>query len=150
MSNLPTKVVDVTRLAEYVNKIEELSSVSKMMAPVYLRDFIIGQDVAATLLAKAVQADNKAKAALEYAESIAYLENAKAYLDLKVIKDTSEARKQYVNIDPAVIQAKDNKAMTEAMVVLLKSKLSELRQSHDTLKKITYGDGNMTPYEGMS
>ncbi len=149
MSDLPTKVVDVTRLAEYVNKIEELSSVSKMMAPVYLRDFIIGQDVAATLLAKAVQADNKAKAALEYAESIAYLENAKAYLDIKSIKDTSEARKQYVNIDPAVILAKDNKAMTEAMVVLLKSKLSELRQSHDTLKKITYGDGNMTPYEGV-
>jgi len=149
MSDLPTKVVDVTRLAEYVNKIEELSSVSKMMAPVYLRDFILGQDVAATLLAKAVQADNKAKAALEYAESIAYLENAKAYLDMKGIKDTSEARKQYVNIDPDVVKAKDNKAMTEATVVLFKSKLSELRQSHDTLKKITYGDNNMTPYEGM-
>jgi hypothetical protein len=120
-----------------------------MMAPVYLRDFIVGQDVAATLLAKAVQADNKAKAALEYAESIAYLENAKAYLDTKSIKDTSEARKQYVNIDPAVIQAKDSKAMTEAMIILLKSKLSELRQSHDTLKKIIYGDNSMTPYEGM-
>jgi hypothetical protein len=120
-----------------------------MMAPVYLRDFILGQDVAATLLAKAVQADNKAKAALEFAESTAYLENAKAYLDARGIKDTSEARKQYVNVDPAVVQAKDQKAMTEAMVVLLKSKLSELRQSHDTLKKITYGDNSMTPYEGM-
>lgn len=149
MSDLPTKVVDVTQLAEYVNKIEELSSVSKMMAPVYLRDFIIGQDVAATLLAKAVQADNKAKAALEFAESTAYLENAKAYLDAKGIKDTSEARKQYVNIDPKVLEAKDRKAMTEATVVLLKSKLSELRQSHDTLKKITYGDTSMTSYEGM-
>lgn len=149
MSDLPAKVMDVTRLAEYINKIEELSSVSKMMAPVFLRDFIVGQDVAATLLAKAVQADNKAKAALEYAESIAYLEKAKTYLDLKGIKDTSEARKQYVNIDSNVVSAKDHKSMTEAMVVLLKSKLSELRQSHDTLKKITYGDSHMTPYEGM-
>ena len=146
---LPVKAMDVTRLAEYINKIEDMASISKMIAPVYLRDFIIGQDVAATLLAKAVQADNKAKAALEYAESIAYLENAKTYLDLKGIKDTSEARKQFVNIDPEVVKAKDHKSMTEAMVVLLKSKLSELRQSHDTLKKITYGDSNMTPFEGM-
>lgn len=148
MSDLPIKV-DITQLAEYVNKIEDLASISKMMAPSYLRDFIVGQDRAAALLAKAVQVDNKAKAALEFAESTAYLENAKAFLDAKGIKDTSEARKQYVNIDPIVVEAKDRKAMTEAMVVLLKSKLSELRQAHDTLKKITYGDSNMTPYEGM-
>lgn len=149
MTDLPAKVVDITRLAEYVSKIEELSSISKMMAPVYLRDFIIGQDVATTLLAKAVKADSKAKAKLEYAESIAYLENAKTYLENKGIKDTSEARKQFVNIDPDVIEAKDNKAQTEAMVVLLKGKCAELRMAHDDLKKITYGDTNMTSYEGM-
>lgn len=148
MSDLPVKV-DITQLAEYTNKIEDMASISKMMAPVYLRDFIVGQDRAAMLLAKAVQADNKAKAALEYTESIAYLENAKAYLEAKGIKDTSEARKQYVNIDPEVVRTKDQKAMTEAMVILLKSKLSELRQAHDTLKKITYGDTQMTSYEGM-
>lgn len=149
MSDLPAKVLDITQLAEYTNKVEELSSVSKMMAPVYLRDFIIGQDVATNLLAKAVRFDAKAKARLEYVESIAYLENAKAYLDSKGIKDTSEARKQYVNIDPDVVEAKDKKAMTEAMVILLKGKCSELRMAHDDLKKITYGDSNMTPYEGM-
>jgi hypothetical protein len=149
MSNLTTKVVDITQLAEYVNKIEELSSVSKMMAPVYLRDFIIGQDVAITLLAKAVQADNKAKAALEYAESIAYLENAKAYLDAKGIKDTSESRKQYINIDPNVIEAKERKSLTEAMVVLLKGKTQELRMAHDDLKRITYDTSNATNWEGM-
>ena len=149
MSELPAKVVDITQLAEYVNKIEELSSISKMMAPVYLRDFIVGQDIATTLLAKAVKIDSKAKAKLEYLESIAYLENAKAYLDNKSIKDTSEARKQYVNIDPDVVQAKDTKAQTEAMVILLKGKCGELRMAHDDLKKIAYGDTNMTPYEGM-
>lgn len=149
MSDLPDKVVDLTQLATYTNKIAELASVSKMLAPVYLRDFILGQDVAATLLAKAVQADSRAKAHLEYAESIAYLENAKTYLDLKGIKDTSEARKQFVNIDPEVLKAKDSKSRTEAFVVLLKSKLNELRQSHDDLKKIAYGDQHMTSYEGM-
>jgi len=31
----------------------------------------------------------------------------------------------------------------------LKSKLSQLRQAHDDLKKIAYGDQNLTSYEGM-
>lgn len=149
MSDLPARAVDITQLAEYFNKIEELSSVSKMMAPVFLRDFIIGQDIATALLAKAIKADGKAKAKLEYLESIAYLENAKAYLDAKGIKDTSEARKQYVNIDPNVVEAKDQKAQTEAFVVLLKGKVSGLKQAHDDLKKVTYADTNMTDYEGM-
>ena len=149
MSDLPERVVDITQLAQYTNKIEELSSVSKMMAPVYLRDFIIGQDVATALLAKAIKADAKAKAKLEYQQSIAYLENAKVYLEAKGIKDTSEARKQYVDIDPEVVDAKDRKAQTEALVVLLKGKCAELRQAHDDLKRITYSDMNLTPYEGM-
>src|ERR1035437_9747384 len=102
MSDLPEKV-DITRLAVYVNKIEELSSINKMMAPRYLQDFIIGQDVAANPLAKAIQRDSKAKARLEYVESIAYLEKTKEYLDAHSIKDTSEARKQYVNIDQDVV-----------------------------------------------
>ena len=148
MSNLPEKV-DITRLAPYVNKIEELSSINKMMAPRYLQDFIIGQDVAANLLAKAIQKDSKAKARLDYVESIAYLEKAREYLEKNGIKDTSEARKQYVNINEDVQTAKDVKAGTEALVTLLKSKLSQLRQAHDDLKKIVYGDQNMTNFEGM-
>jgi hypothetical protein len=148
MSDLAERV-DVTRLATYVNKIQELSSINKTMAPVYLRDMIVGQDVAANLLAKATQSDSKAKTQLERAEAIAYLDKAREYLESKGIKDTSEARKQYVNIDIDVIAAKDQRAKTEAMVVYLKSVLSQLRQAHDDLKKITYGDQNMTPYEGM-
>lgn len=148
MSDIPVKV-DVTRLAQYVNKIQELSSINKMMAPTYLQDFIIGQDVAAGLLAKAMQADSKAKTRVEQAESIAYLDRAKDYLEQKGIKDTSEARKQYVNIDADVLKAKDERAGTEALVYLLKSKQSQLRQAHDDLKKIAYGDQNLTPYEGM-
>lgn len=144
-----TQKVDITRLAHYVNKIEELSSINKMMAPRYLQDYIMGQDVAANLLAKAIQADSKAKAKLDYVESIAYLEKAREYLEQRNIKDTSEARKQYVNIDEDVKSAKDAKANTEALVTLLKSKLSQLRQAHDDLKKIVYGDQNLTPYEGM-
>lgn len=148
MSDL-TQKVDIARLADYVNKIQELSSVNKMMAPAYLREFIVGQDVAANLLAKAMQTDSRNKARLEQVEAIAYLEKAKEWLDSRGIKDTSEARKQYVNLDEDVIAAKDMCAQTEALVSLLKSKLSQLRQAHDDLKKIAYGDQNLTPYEGM-
>ncbi len=120
-----------------------------MMGATYLRDFIEGQDVAGLLLAKAVQADIKAKARLEQAEAIAYLDYATSYLQSKNIKDSSEARKRYIDIDDSVIAAKDHKAKTEALVSLMKNKLSVLRQAHDDLKKILYGDQHMTGYEGM-
>jgi hypothetical protein len=144
-----TSNIDVTALATYLDKVHDIASINKMMGATYLRDFIEGQDVAGALLAKAVQADIRAKARLEQAEAIAYLDNAAEYLQQKNIKDSSEARKRYVDIDPDVITAKDNKAKTEALVSLMKNKLSILRQAHDDLKKILYGDQQMTQYEGM-
>jgi len=144
-----TERLDVTRLATYVNKIHELSTINKLLAPAYLKDMIVGQDVAANLLAKAIQADSRSKTQLERVEAIAYLDKAKDYLESKGIKDTNESRKQYVNIDEDVLNAKEQRAKTEAMVVYLKSVLSQLRQAHDDLKKITYGDQNMTSFEGM-
>lgn len=141
--------IDVTSLTEYLDKVKELASINKMMGANYLRDFIQGQDVAGALLAKAIQADIKAKARLEQAEAIAYLDKASDFLKEKAIKDSSEARKRYVDIDQDVLNAKDNKARTEALVSLLKNKLSILRQSHDDLKKILYGDQHMSNWEGM-
>lgn len=141
--------IDVTGLAVYLGKVKEIASINKMMGAAYLRDFIEGQDVAGQLLARAVQADIKAKAKLEQAEAIAYLDYASDYLKSKSIKDSSEARKRYVDIDSSVLEAKDNKARTEALVSLMKNKLSVLRQAHDDLKKILYGDQHMTGFEGM-
>jgi hypothetical protein len=141
--------LDVTSLARYLEKVKEIASISKMMGAVYLKDFIEGQDVAGALLARAVQADIKAKARLEQAEAIAYLDKASDYLQSKGVKDSSEARKRYVDVDEDVIAAKDQKAKTEALVSLLKNKLSILRQAHDDLKKILYGDNYQTPFEGI-
>lgn len=141
--------IDVTSLAEYLEKVKDIASINKMMGATYLRDFIEGQDLAGALLAKAIQADAKAKAKLEQVEAIAYLDKASDFLKEKNIKDSSEARKRYIDIDPDVINAKDNKAKTEALVSLLKNKLSVLRQSHDDLKKILYGDNHSTQWEGM-
>jgi hypothetical protein len=141
--------IDVTALATYLDKVKDIASINKMMGATYLRDFIEGQDVAGALLAKAVQADIRAKARLEQAEAIAYLDNASEYLQSRNIKDSSEARKRYVDVDPDVLTAKDNKAKTEALVSLMKNKVSILRQAHDDLKKILYGDQQMTNWEGM-
>lgn len=141
--------VDVTELAVYLGKVKEIASVNKMMGATYLRDFIQGQDVAGQLLARAIREDGKAKAKLEQAEAIAYLDYATDYLKSKGIKESSEARKRYVDIDDAVMTAKDKKAQTEALVSLMKSKLSILRQAHDDLKKFLYGDTHMTGFEGM-
>lgn len=141
--------IDVTQLAKYLDKVKDLASINKMMAATYLRDFIIGQDIAGQLLAKAIREDAKAKAKLEHAEAVAYLESAPVYLTSKGIKYSAEACKRYVDIDENVVLAKDKKAMTEAMVSLLKNKLSILRQGHDDLKKIVYGDTHLTGYEGM-
>lgn len=147
--NKPAVTIDVTQLAVYLDKIKDLASINKMMAATYLRDFIIGQDIAGQLLARAIREDAKAKARLEQAEAIAYLDNALDYLVSKGIKDSSEARKRYIDVDENVLLAKDKKAQTEALVSLMKNKLSVLRQGHDDLKKIVYGDTHMTAYEGM-
>lgn len=141
--------VNITQLTVYLGKVKEIASINKMMGATYLRDFIEGQDVAGELLARAIREDSKAKAKLEQAEAIAYLDYASDYLKSKEIKDSSEARKRYVDIDENVIAAKDQKASTEALVSLMKNKLSVLRQAHDDLKKILYGDTHMTGYEGM-
>lgn len=149
MPDIKPVTVDITALVHYMGKVNEIASVNKVMGAVYLRDFIEGQDVAGDLLARAIQADIRAKARLEEAEAIAYLDRASDYLKDRGLKDTSEARKMYICIDEDVKASQDVKAKTEALVVLLKNKLSVLRQAHDDLKKILYGDQHMTPYEGM-
>jgi hypothetical protein len=147
MSDLQT--VDVTALAQYLEKVGQISSVSKMMGPTLLRELIEGQDVAGAMLARAIREEGRAKARLDHAKAIAYLERSAEYLKDRGIKDTNESRKMYVDIDEDVAKALEHKNMTEAMVALLKNKLSILRQSHDDLKKILYNDTQMTNYEGM-
>lgn len=142
--------IDVTSLAQYLQKVGQLSSINKMMGPTYLKDFIEGQDVAGAMLARAIREDGKMKARLDQAKAIAFLDRSGEYLTAKGFKITDEARKRYVDLDDDVMTAADAKAQTEALVALLKNKLSILRQAHDDLKKILYGDQNMTPWEGMT
>jgi hypothetical protein len=148
---LPTinKMVDISKLIKYTKKLNDIGSISKMMAPVYISDFIQAIDVTSSMLAAAVKEDLEAKAALETAEAIAYLDKAQAYLESKGVKDSSEARKRFVDIDEDVMRCKNDKARTEALVCFLKGKLKNFQNAHDSLKKICYGDQQMTSWEGM-
>ena len=142
--------IDVTEIIEYSNKIKEIGrGFNKMTAPLFIRDFSVAYDITSNLFFEATKKDMKASAALEMAESIAYLENAGDYLKTKGIKDTADARKRYIPLDPGVIQAQDLKAETAAVLAFLKCKLQEFRSAIECVKKIAYGDNFMSPDEGM-
>ena len=141
--------IDVTKLVEYTRKIRDIGSLNKMMAPTYLRDFILAYDICGSMLAMAVRYDLDATTELETAKAIAYLDKAGDYLKDKGIKESSAARERYVAIDPHVIAASNTKAKTTALVYLLKNKLQDFRLAHDDVNKITYGDSGGSGYEGM-
>jgi hypothetical protein len=141
--------IDFQPLMEYEKKIDHLANMNKMMASTYLRDFIVAADIASQNLARAIQLNIKAKAMLDSAEAVAYLDKATDFLNAKGIKDTAEARKRYVDVDRDVLSAKDIYAKSEAVVALLKNKYSSFRMAHDDCKKIAYGDEFRTGYEGM-
>lgn len=145
--NLQT--VDVTKLVEYTRKIKDIGSLNKMMAPSYLRDFIIAYDLCGSMLAAAVRYDLDATTELETAKAIAYLDKAGDYLKDKGIKESSAARERYVAIDPDVIASSNTKAKTTALVVLLKNKLQDFRMAHDDVKKMVYSDEYQSGNEGF-
>jgi hypothetical protein len=148
MSN-ELQAIDVTRLAEFTKKIQELGSINKMMAPQYLRDFVSAMDLTSSMLSKAVKANLDAKSELEKYKAIAYLDKAEAYCNIKEIKMSNGVREMYVDIDDDVIKAKDKFAATEAMVIFLKNKHQAFRASHDDVRKMTYDVNKDTSWEGF-
>jgi len=142
--------IDITRIAEYSRKIEHIGQgFNKMTAPLYIRDFSIAYDITSNMLFEVTRKDMDADNKLQFAESIAYLENASAYLSARDIKDTAEARKRYVPTDPGVQHALAVKAETAALMIFLKTKLQEFKMAIESVKKIAYGDMYMSPDEGM-
>ena len=143
------KLVDITKLVKYTQKIKDIANLNKMLIPNYLRDFIEAIDVSSTMLSAAIQMDIKADTAVKQSEAIAFLDRAGDALKERGIRDSAEARKKYIDIDVDVLKAKDEKARTAALVVFLKNKVQEFRLCHDDVKKIGYGDQKLTNWEGM-
>lgn len=143
------KSIDMGKIAEYSNKIGDITNLSHGAANLYLKDFIVAYDLAASAFAIATKCEIKAKDYLNMQEDIAYLDKAGAYLESKGIKDTDAARKRYVNIDSEVIKAKDVYAKAQAMTLLLKNKLASFRFTYEALKKMYFNNDNQMPWEGM-
>jgi hypothetical protein len=143
--------MSLEKIAEYSEKIKDIAKgANTMLAPMMLRDFIIAMDVTTDLLAKAIRHDIRANAQLKQAEAEAYFDRAPDYLKEKGVKESSEAKKFYVPMDPLVIDAVDEKAKAEAMTTYLKNKLHEFRMAHDDVKKMAYsGDYSNSPNESM-
>lgn len=142
------RTIDVTKLVDYTRKIKDIGGLNNMMAPQYLRDFILGYDVANTMLSTAVRCEIEAKAALDRAKAIAYLDKASSYCKDNGIKISNGVREQYVELDPDVATARNVYAKSVAMVTFLKNKLQEFRMAHDDVKKMVYSDSYQTPNEG--
>ena len=145
------KTIDVTRLVVYTKKIQEIGQgFNPLLAPIFIRDFIMAYDLTNIYLSEATKADVRADSAIKHAESIAYLERAGGYLTEHSIKDSSAARERYIQIDPDVMAAKEAKAKTTAIVKFLYNKLQEFRMAHDSIRKIAYAQEFQSNHEGMS
>jgi len=143
--------MSLEKIAQYSEKIKDIAKgANTMLAPMMLRDFIIAMDITSDMLAKAIRNEVRANAKLKQAEAEAYFDRAPDYLKDKGVKESSEAKKYYVPMDPDVIEASDEKGKAEAMCAFLKNKLQEFRMCHDDVKKMAYaGDYNNSPNEGM-
>lgn len=143
--------MSLQKIAEYSEKIKDIAKGSNtMLAPMMLRDFIIAMDVTSDMLAKAIRNEVRANARLKQAEAEAYYDKAPEYLKSKGVKESSEAKKFYIPMDPDVMAANEEKAKAEAMTVYLKNKLQEFRMAHDDVKKMAYtSDYSNSPNEGM-
>lgn len=139
--------IDLQLVAQYAKKLSDVGNAfNKIMAPTFIRDFIIGYDIISVQLAKAIETEIKAKSMLETTEAIAYLDGAPEFFKTRDEKPTVESRKAYVAMDQDVIRAKELYARSVAMVSLLKSKAIEFKAAIDCTRDLAR-DGYMTPHE---
>lgn len=141
--------LDVTKLVHYTEKIKEIGELNKMMAPLYLRDFINAMDLTSSMLSKATKSNLDAKSNLERVKAIAYLDKSEEYCRVKGIKMSNGIREAYVDLDEDVIKAKEIYSASEAMCTFLKNKYQAFRCAHDDVKKISFNDAQGTGFEGF-
>ena len=141
--------LDVTKLVHYTEKIREIGELNKMLAPLYLRDFINAMDLTSSMLSKATKSNLDAKSHLEKVKAIAYLDKSEEYCRVKGIKMSNGIREAYVDLDEDVIRAKEQYSASEAMCIFLKNKYQAFRCAHDDVKKISFNDSQGTGFEGF-
>ena len=131
----------------YLKKLGEVRNITQMTVDSYLTDFLVAQDVTSNAIAQSIYFESKAKALLDEMRSIAFFERAENYLKSKGLKISAEARKQYIDIDPDVVAAKDVYARSLATAELFKNRLWAFKYAHADAAQIK--KQGMTAYEGM-
>jgi hypothetical protein len=141
--------LDLSRLKEFNIKLNNLGeNFNKMMAASYMRDFILAYDLCNAMYARAQQFTLNAKAAVDEAEAIAFLDKAPIALSNKSEKPTVEAKKAYVAMDADVMLAKDVYARAISTETFLKNSMFKFKDALDVVKVLTK-DTFLTPHEGM-
>jgi hypothetical protein len=141
--------IDMGKLTEYVRKLSTIEEASNTnLAPTMMRDFIMAQDMASVMLARAIQAEMMAKSAIDTAEAIALLDKSDAFFKARDQKPTADLRKAYVALDPDVNAARDLHAKTVAVVTILKNRVYEFKSALDSVRQI-YRDTKQTQWEGF-
>jgi hypothetical protein len=147
--NQSLDALDLKKISEYTRKLSDIGDgFNKMMAHVYLRDFIIAYDISTVMFAKSIQTEMQAKSHLEEVEAIAFLDKSSEFFKLRNEKATVESRKAFVDLDPDVKQAKETLARATATVALLKGKVQEFREAIGAVK-LLQNDGYTSQWEGM-
>jgi hypothetical protein len=141
--------IDPSKLNDYVRKLQNVDQGhDKNLAPGMMRDFIVAQDIASVLLARAVHAEMMAKAAIDTAEAIATLDKADDYFLAKGQKPTDKMRQAYVILDADVKQAKELHARATAIVTLVKNRVYEFKGAFDAVRQLCK-DTQQTRWEGF-
>ena len=138
--------INLVALVKYVDKISEITSVTKYNASLFMRDFIVAQDVSSTLLSTAIMCEARAKSQLDTAKAVALLDKSEEYFKEKGQKPTQDLRSAYVDLDSDVCEAKDLLARASATASFLKNKIYEFKSAFEATKQISR-DFQATPYE---
>ena len=138
--------INLDKLYNFTNKINEIPSVTKYNASVLMRDFILAQDLSSELLSKAIVLEARAKTLVGTVEAIALLDKSEEYFKQKNQKPTQDLRAAYVDLDQDVIDAKDLFAKATALAHFLKNKIYEFKSAFEAVKHISR-DYQVTPNE---
>lgn len=143
--------VDIDVIDRYIEKLADIRKVTNtMIAPGYIQDFIIAYDVTNNLLSTMTGIYNMSEILKDTAEANAFMTRATPYLESVNQKDTVEAKKQFIALDPIVQRATMLNKEAERLMQSLRIKLQTFRMAHDAVKKMAYtSDNNNSGFEGF-
>lgn len=128
--------IEMNILLKYEGLVENLVGINNMNAAFYMREFLKAQEVANSFYCRIMMDHEGARDRSRKAAAVAYLDTAQEWLKARDRKTTDEACKQYVNIDPLYLSAREEESCLKALAEFLKNKMDKFQSAHDDAKKI--------------